>query len=45
MAVEAWIADQPDPKPSRSEAVRLALTDWLTGMGYLPHRDNPEMAN
>ena len=44
-AVEAWIAAQPDPKPSRSEAVRLALTDWLTGLGYLPHRDDPEMAN
>ena len=44
-AVKAWIADQPDPKPSRSVAVRLALRDWLTGLGYLLHRDDPEMAN
>jgi len=44
-AVDAWIADQPDPKPSRSEAIRHLLGDVLTGLGYLPHRDDPEMAN
>lgn len=35
VALDAWIAQQPDPKPSRPEAVRLALKDWLTGMGLL----------
>ena len=44
-AVDRYVADQPDPKPSRSEAIRYALRDWLTGLGYLPHRDDPEMAN
>ena len=44
-ALDAFIADQPEPKPSRPEAMRLALRDWLTGLGYLPARDDPEMAN
>ena len=43
--LDAYIAAQPDPKPSRPEAIRLALRDWLTGLGYLPHRDDPEMTN
>ena len=43
--IDAWVAAQPDPKPSRPDAIRLALRDWLTGLGYLPHRDDPEMAN
>lgn len=44
-ALDAYIAAQPDPQPSRPEAIRLALRDWLTGLGYLPVRDDPEMAN
>ena len=44
-ALDAWIADQPDPKPSRPEVVRHALTDWLTGQGYLGHREDPEVLN
>lgn len=44
-AFERWIADQPEPKPTRSEAIRFAINDWLTGLGYLPHRDDPEMSN
>lgn len=43
--LDAWIADQPDPKPSRPEAIRHALTDWLTGQGYVRHREDPEGAN
>ena len=35
-AMDAWIAAQPEPRPSRPEAIRLALKDWLTGLGYLP---------
>jgi hypothetical protein len=43
--LDAYIAAQPDPKPSRPEAIRLALRDWLVGHGYLPHREDPEGAN
>jgi hypothetical protein len=35
IAVDRWIAAQPEPRPSRSEAIRLALKDWLTGQGLL----------
>ena len=27
------------------EAIRLALRDWLTGLVYLPPREDPEGAN
>ena len=30
---------------TRPEAVRRVLRDWLTNRGYLPNRDDPEMAN
>jgi hypothetical protein len=43
--IDAWIAAQPEPRPSRPEAIRLALKDWLTGLGLLKHRDDPEGAN
>lgn len=43
-ALDAWRAAQPD-EPSRSEAIRFAVTDWLIGLGHLPHREDPEMAN
>jgi hypothetical protein len=35
-ALDQWIADQPTPKPSRPDAVRKALADWLLGLGMLP---------
>ena len=31
IALDAWIAAQPDPKPSRPEAIRVALREWLMG--------------
>ena len=34
-ARNAWIAEQPEPRPERLEAVALALRDWLTGLGML----------
>jgi hypothetical protein len=34
--LDRWIADQPDPQPTRPEAVRKALHDWLTGLGLMP---------
>jgi hypothetical protein len=43
--LDAWIAAQPDPKPSRPEAIRLAVLDWLTGQGYVRLREDPEMGN
>lgn len=43
--LDAWIADQPDPKPSRPEAIRHALNDWLIGQGYVRHREDPEGAS
>lgn len=43
--LDAWIADQPEPRPSRPEAVRHALADWLIGQGYVRHRKDPEGAN
>ena len=33
--LDAWIAQQPDPKPSRPEAIRVALKEWLAGLGLL----------
>ncbi|GJE49982.1 hypothetical protein GOFOIKOB_3023 [Methylobacterium tardum] len=32
--LDAWIADQPEPKPSRPEAIREALTEHLKAKGY-----------
>lgn len=34
-ALDNWISQQPDPKPTRPQAIRLALRDWLTGLGLL----------
>ena len=33
--LDAWIAGQPDPKPSRPEAIREAVTEHLKTMGFL----------
>ena len=44
-ALDAYFFDRPEPRPSRPEAIREGLSDWLTGLGYLPHRKDPEMAN
>lgn len=35
-ALQAWIADQPEPRPTTSEAIVRGLSEWLTGLGYLP---------
>lgn len=40
--LDAWIANQPEPQPERSDAIVLALRDWLTGMGLLDSREYPE---
>lgn len=41
-ALDAWIDQQPEPKPSRPEAIRIALRDWLTGLGLLKAADERE---
>lgn len=45
-ALDGWIASEPDPQPSRSEAVRRALADHLRAKGYLPDEstDAPQSA-
>jgi hypothetical protein len=35
-AVDAFIADQPDPEPSWPEAGRILTRDCLIGAAYLP---------
>ena len=44
-ALDAYLSAQPEPRPSRPEAIRYLLQDSLTGLGYLPHREDPEGAN
>ena len=45
VGLDTYIAAQPEPQPGRPEAIRLLVRDSLIGLGYLPHRDDPEMAN
>jgi hypothetical protein len=41
-ALDAWIVSQPDPKPSRSEAIRIGLKAWLIGLGLMSQYDDVE---
>ena len=41
VALDAYIAAQPDPKPSRPEAIRTALSEHLRAAGYLPGTVEP----
>jgi len=43
-ALDRWLAEQPEGM-SRPDGIRLALKDWLTHLGLLKHRDEPEGAN
>jgi len=43
-AIDEWRRGQDDP-PTRTEAIRYILADWLTGQGLLRHREDPEGAN
>lgn len=42
--IDAFASDQED-KPSRTEAVRRILRDWLIGHGYLAMPPDREDAN
>lgn len=35
-AIDAWREKQVDPKPSRSEAIRHILSDYLKVKGFFP---------
>ena len=43
-AIDAFAAEQTPPA-SRPEAVRTLVTEQLTTLGLLPHREDPEGAN
>ncbi len=36
-ALDLWIASQPEPRPTRPEAIRSALQDWLGRAGFFEH--------
>jgi hypothetical protein len=40
-ALDAWIARHPDPKPTRSEAIRQILAEHLSSQGHL--RSRPDL--
>jgi cytochrome c553 len=35
-ALDAWISQQPQPRPSREAAATLAVCDWLIAVRQLP---------
>jgi hypothetical protein len=35
-ALDVWIASLPEPRPTRPEAIRRALGEFLRDRGYLP---------
>jgi hypothetical protein len=41
-ALDAWIVSQPEPKPFRSEAIRIGLKHWLIGLGLISQYDDVE---
>ena len=36
--LDLWIAEHADPKPTRPEAIRRALEEWLIGQGKKAHK-------
>jgi Arc/MetJ-type ribon-helix-helix transcriptional regulator len=42
--LDAWIAAQPKPRPSRPEAIRVALRDWLASDAVLQALSESEAA-
>ena len=41
-ALDRWIEEQPEPKPSRTDAIPLAVIDWLIALGHFSIRELPE---
>lgn len=42
-ALDAFLKSADDPL-TRPQAIRAILADWLTGHGFLKHREDPEGA-
>ncbi|MGE8127872.1 hypothetical protein ACQKQD_12925 [Methylobacterium sp. NPDC080182] len=42
-SLDAWIEAQPDPKPSRPEAIREALAEHLKAKGFLKGEAKPDV--
>jgi hypothetical protein len=40
--LDRWIDEQPEPKPSRTDAIQLAVIDWLIALGHFSIRELPE---
>lgn len=41
-ALDRWIEALPEPRPSRAEALVMALRDFLMGQGVIPYDEEPE---
>ena len=41
-ALDAWIAGQPEPEPTRGEAASRAIREWLAGLGMLARGRYPD---
>lgn len=39
-SLDAAIADEPEPKPSRAEMIRRVLWEWLEGKGVADQRSS-----
>ena len=37
--LDAWVLEQPEPKPDLPSAIQLLLRDYLVTMGILPPGD------
>ncbi len=35
-SLDAWIAGEDEPKPSREAAISHAVCDWLAALGHVP---------
>jgi hypothetical protein len=45
---DVWVALRARSRSTAQQAsapIRIAVVDWLTGLGLLKHRDDPEGAN
>lgn len=41
-ALDRWVAALPEPRPSRAEALVMALQDFLMGQGVIPFDEEPD---
>jgi hypothetical protein len=43
-ALDKWL-DRQNEVRTRPDAIRFALADWLTSLGLLQHKEDPEGSN